>query len=220
MGRAKLKMELIEKQKSRAQTLKKRKECLTKKLHELSTLCGVPACMIVYDPSTNSSEIWPHDSADVRRLIDGYDARSKELGGVRSYGLPDFFNERQKQIEADLLKLRKRNLQAKFPTWHDSLCFMDESQLRNFAAALRAKAAGVRSRIDFFKTSITLYPNFYGLDHVQQIKNVGAMELPPNYYYAPPTLPVPQPYMVYTSMDQNVNWWADCGDDITRYLLH
>ncbi|KAL2460568.1 MADS box transcription factor [Abeliophyllum distichum] len=63
MGRAKLNMELIGKEKSRNITFKKRKEGLMRKMHEFTTLCDVSACMIIYPPkqdkNTVEPEIWP-----------------------------------------------------------------------------------------------------------------------------------------------------------------
>ncbi|XP_057780282.1 agamous-like MADS-box protein AGL82 [Salvia miltiorrhiza] len=221
MGRAKLKMELIEKENLRIQTLKKRKEGLAKKLHQLTTLCDVSACMIVYDPATDSSSIWPRDSdAQIRHLVEGYKSKSKDLqGGVRSYGLGDFFKERQKQIEGDLLKLRKKNLEAKYPAWDDCLCFMDESQLRGLAASLRVKADIVRSRIHYLKreasnsaaaaAAFAPQPNYY------YAPPPPLPALLPNYYYAPqplPPLPAAQPYTGCSSIDQNLNYYYYCSD--------
>ncbi|WKA08538.1 hypothetical protein VitviT2T_026252 [Vitis vinifera] len=55
MGSGKLKMELIANEKLRCRTFRNRQKGLKKKLQELSTLCDVEACMIMYcdcrDPS-------------------------------------------------------------------------------------------------------------------------------------------------------------------------
>ncbi|KAL1566516.1 MADS-box protein FLOWERING LOCUS C-like [Salvia divinorum] len=138
MGRKKLKLQFIENRKLRLSTLKRRKEGLEKKLHELTTLCDVPACMIIHDPFTNSTYIWPDDSAQVRLLIDSYKANPS---AVKACGLSDFFKE----------ELVKKDAETEFPTWDHRLDLMDESQLRELSADVRAKADAVRSRIDFLK---------------------------------------------------------------------
>lgn len=60
-------MKLIESEKSRKATFQKRKNGIMKKAHELSTLCGVECCVIVYGPDNNRPEIWPkdHNSSEV-----------------------------------------------------------------------------------------------------------------------------------------------------------
>ncbi|XP_042051636.1 MADS-box transcription factor 23-like [Salvia splendens] len=142
MGRGKLKMEMIEEEKSRILTMKKRKKGLIKKLHQLTTLCDVPACMIFHDPTTNSTSVWLEEDPDqVRSLIEAYKAKKNDpSGGVREYLLSNFFDQRQRQAEEELEKLRKNNVEGMFPTWDDHLNFMDEAQLRELAATVRGKA--------------------------------------------------------------------------------
>ncbi|XP_042041086.1 agamous-like MADS-box protein AGL86 [Salvia splendens] len=156
MGRRRLKLESIEKQKSRLLTLNTRKEGLKKKLHQLTTLCDVPACMIIRDPSTNSTSIWPEDSAQVRRLIDSYKA---DPGAVKTYRVSDFFNERQRNAEGELAKLQKKNLETELRTWDGRLHLMDEPQLREIGAAVRSEALAVQSRIDFLKREAMVKSN-------------------------------------------------------------
>ncbi|GER41481.1 MADS-box transcription factor [Striga asiatica] len=152
MGRAKLKMELIPKEKSRNVTYKKRKEGLIRKMHEFTTLCDVSACMIIYGPNSEP-EIWPRDPDEVRRIIDIYRAKSKDSGN-KTFGLPDFFHDRKRKIEDELAKLRKKNLEAKYPTCPDFMGLMTEARLREFAAGLMVKAQHVRSKIEQFRRSV------------------------------------------------------------------
>ncbi|OVA10793.1 Transcription factor [Macleaya cordata] len=73
MGRAKLNMELIAKEKSRYTTFLKRKKGLKKKIYEFSTLCGVDACMILYAPKQGDRSIepetWPNNLDETHRII-------------------------------------------------------------------------------------------------------------------------------------------------------
>ncbi|CAA7022034.1 unnamed protein product [Microthlaspi erraticum] len=34
----------------------------SKKVNELSTLCGVPACAIIYSPYTTNPDVWPSNA--------------------------------------------------------------------------------------------------------------------------------------------------------------
>ncbi|KAL5697600.1 hypothetical protein ACHQM5_028725 [Ranunculus cassubicifolius] len=66
MARKKVKLQWIANDTARRATLKKRKKGLMKKVSELSTLCGVKACAIVYGPNDPNPEIWPsvHEARD------------------------------------------------------------------------------------------------------------------------------------------------------------
>ncbi|KAL6546057.1 hypothetical protein OROGR_009931 [Orobanche gracilis] len=156
MGRAKLSMKLIQKEKTRITTFKKRKQGLIRKMHEFTTLCDVPACMIIYGPKQETGgppsepEIWPQDREQVRRIIESYKIRNKDSGN-KSYGLHDFFSDRNRKIEEDLTKLRQKNIKAKYLRGLESMEHESEASLRDFAAGLRNKAEYVQSRIDLLK---------------------------------------------------------------------
>ncbi|KAG8364055.1 hypothetical protein BUALT_Bualt19G0086300 [Buddleja alternifolia] len=160
MGRAKAKMDLISNKKSRALAFKKRKESLIKKLHELTTLCDVNACMIIHGPNQDNGNIinhdepetWPRNNPDeVRRMIALYKAKNNEYSGNKTFGLSDFFNEREKKIEDELARIRKKVMEAKYPTWPEFLNFLTEGQLREFGIALNSKAEIVKSRIELLR---------------------------------------------------------------------
>ncbi|KAL6494762.1 hypothetical protein OROGR_031562 [Orobanche gracilis] len=156
MGRAKLSMELIQKEKTRITTFKKRKQGLIRKMHEFATLCDVPACMIIYGPKQETGspspepEIWPQDREQVRRIIEGYKIRNKDSGN-KSYGLHDFFIDRNRKIEEELTKLRQKNIKAKYLTGLESMEQESEASLRDLAVCLRYKSEYVKSRIDLLK---------------------------------------------------------------------
>ncbi|OIV95714.1 hypothetical protein TanjilG_01508 [Lupinus angustifolius] len=59
MTRKKVKLAFIVNDASRKATYKKRKKGLMKKVGELSTLCGIDACAIVYSPYDPQPEVWP-----------------------------------------------------------------------------------------------------------------------------------------------------------------
>ncbi|KAH6826362.1 hypothetical protein C2S53_003729 [Perilla frutescens var. hirtella] len=231
-------MELIEKPKSRIQTFKKRKEGLMKKLHQLTTLCDIDACMIIYEPTQQHSSIWPdpeQEPGQIRRLIDVYKSKSKDLSSIKSYGLSDFFVERKRKVEEELLKLRKTNSEAKYPTWNDSFNFMNETELKGFASQLHARAQSVRSRIQIIKmrekqglemmknmmllnstasasaSASASAPQFYNLDH--QFINPAAIDMhihpinmvAPQNYYAVAPPLPPQPYPYMLWPPNNMN---------------
>ncbi|EYU33268.1 hypothetical protein MIMGU_mgv1a021353mg [Erythranthe guttata] len=163
MGRGKLKLELMRNEKSRRLSFKKRKDGLINKLHQLTTLCDVTACMIIFDDNSNYQEpdIWPRDPEKVRRIVESYDSPKS----VSTFGLSDFFRDRTKTVEDELKKLRKSNLESKFPIRHEFLDSLTESQLREFGDALKNKARIAKSRIDFLKNQeSTMKQEFSSMD--------------------------------------------------------
>ncbi|CAK8566081.1 unnamed protein product [Lathyrus sativus] len=59
MTRKKVKLAFIVNDAARQATYKKRKKSVLKKIDELSTLCGIEACAIIYSPYDPQPEIWP-----------------------------------------------------------------------------------------------------------------------------------------------------------------
>lgn len=68
MARKKVKLEWIANDAARRATFKKRRKGLMKKVSELSTLCDVKACLIVYGHNETSPEVWPSTTDAVRVL--------------------------------------------------------------------------------------------------------------------------------------------------------
>lgn len=144
-------MELIRKEKSRHITFKKRKEGLVRKIHEFTTLCDVDACMIIYGPRQENpsmeAEIWPENSDEIWHLINIYQGKSKD-SATRVCGLQDFFHDRKKRVEDELDKMRKKNLESRYPTWIDPMIHLSEMELRKFAATVSDKLEVVKSRME------------------------------------------------------------------------
>ncbi|XP_059311231.1 agamous-like MADS-box protein AGL19 [Lycium ferocissimum] len=167
MGRAKLKMELISKEKARNATFKKRKEGLLKKLYEFTTLCNVNGLMIMYGPKqTNGSnsdpEIWTNSSGssttknlhqqEIKNLIDEYKKESSlQSGSTKTFALSDYFVDRSKKVEEELIKLRKMNMEKKYPCWLEFMDQFSEFKLREFLTLLDDKVEKVKYRINLLK---------------------------------------------------------------------
>ncbi|KAL5077057.1 hypothetical protein RYX36_016041 [Vicia faba] len=68
MARKKVKLAYITCNSKRRETFRKRKSGIMKKVNEISTLCGIEACAIIYDKNNPQPEIWPSD-AGVRNVL-------------------------------------------------------------------------------------------------------------------------------------------------------
>uniref|UniRef100_A0A803KU18 MADS-box domain-containing protein n=1 Tax=Chenopodium quinoa TaxID=63459 RepID=A0A803KU18_CHEQI len=72
MTRKKVKLAFIENNTARKATLSKRTHGLVKKTQELSVLCDVDACVIIYAKDTQVPVVWPSSDPEVRRIIAKY----------------------------------------------------------------------------------------------------------------------------------------------------
>ncbi|KAL8139722.1 hypothetical protein V2J09_005743 [Rumex salicifolius] len=76
MGRGKLAFELINNAKARNLAFQKRKMSLKKKAYELSTLCDVPVCVLVYSPDhppdSEPPLIYPENRDEAQSIINRY----------------------------------------------------------------------------------------------------------------------------------------------------
>ncbi|CAL5374591.1 unnamed protein product [Camellia sinensis] len=157
MGKAKQNMELIRNDKTRYVIFQKRKKGLKKKTYELKTLCDVEVCLIIYGPKINDrptddqAEIWPPNPDVIQHLIDTYKNQSSEDRTRRTLGLSNFFEDRNQKIEDMLVKLRKKNNEARYSTWDDRYNGLSKEQLREFESVLEGKLQDVKAKVAFMK---------------------------------------------------------------------
>ncbi|KAI3955278.1 hypothetical protein MKW98_020911 [Papaver atlanticum] len=152
MGRAKLKLELIAKEKSRNSTYSKRKIGLRKKLHEFKTLCGVDTLMIAYGPKQGDRpvevETFPQELDKVNEIIQRYQQVPREDKDKRTLTLKNFFEDQKRKSEAELVELRKKNRDLQHISL-DDLVTVD--QLQQLYHSLNVKMELVEQRIKSMK---------------------------------------------------------------------
>ncbi|KAL2466098.1 Agamous-like MADS-box protein AGL80 [Abeliophyllum distichum] len=77
MTRKKLKLAFITNDSARKATFNKWKKGLMKKVSELSILCSIDTCAIIYSPYESQPEVWP-DTQGVHRVL----AQFKRMPGM------------------------------------------------------------------------------------------------------------------------------------------
>ncbi|PIA45134.1 hypothetical protein AQUCO_01700580v1 [Aquilegia coerulea] len=144
-GCGKLKLQLIREDSVRKATFKRRYNGLKKKIHELSTLCGVDACMITYGPmqcdGTMKLDTWPPNQEQVQQVINRY----QQLDGTtkkkkNNVCLTDFMKGQNKKIEEDFSKLCEKNNE----NWINCL---SKDQLIEISATLDSKIQTIDDKI-------------------------------------------------------------------------
>ncbi|XP_022859613.1 MADS-box transcription factor 25-like [Olea europaea var. sylvestris] len=152
MGRAKLTLELRNNHKACRVTFEKRRKGLEKKAYELSTLCGVKIGMILYGPAEGDEPveptIWPENREEIENLISSYKKRSDDDCRQRTYDLSFFFQNKVKKVQEELVKMRNKNIEVKYPTWDASYDNLTYDELKHFSSLLQAKIENVKSRIN------------------------------------------------------------------------
>ncbi|KZV30585.1 MADS-box transcription factor PHERES 2-like [Dorcoceras hygrometricum] len=157
MGRARLRLELQRCPKARRKTYETRKKALLKKASELSTLCGVDVCMIMYPPPIKNEEtepfVWSNDPAQVLNLIESH--KLSRLGGEwsssKTCDLTWFYKDQTTKIEEEINKVKKANRHLKYPNCEEKYASLTSEELRIFSEVLTAKLEYAKQTINLLK---------------------------------------------------------------------
>ncbi|KAL5076916.1 hypothetical protein RYX36_015900 [Vicia faba] len=108
MTRKKVKLAYILNDSARKATFKKRKKGLMKKVSELSTLCGIDACAIIYSPYDLQPEVWP-SSIGVQRVLSKFQRMPEMEQSKKMVNQESFLKQRIQKAKDQLIKQRKDN---------------------------------------------------------------------------------------------------------------
>ncbi|AES74395.1 agamous-like MADS-box protein AGL82 [Medicago truncatula] len=155
MGRGRVSVEFIQKEKSRKISLQTRKIGLMTKVEELSILCDVDACVILYAPNFEGQgydepETWPKDTKELQRILQRYYNTTIDRR-LKTYNVQEYFKERMKKVEFEISKVRKEKFKMKYQTWDESFNFLEDEQLRLFASILDFKLDACNLKMNMLK---------------------------------------------------------------------
>ncbi|CAN6678895.1 unnamed protein product [Malus baccata var. baccata] len=108
MTRKKVKLTYISNDSARKATYKKRKKGLMKKVSELSTLCDVQACAIIYSPYDSQPEVWP-SPLGVQRVLAQFKTMPEMEQSKKMVNQESFLRQRIAKANEQLKKQRKEN---------------------------------------------------------------------------------------------------------------
>ncbi|KAK7380676.1 hypothetical protein VNO78_33191 [Psophocarpus tetragonolobus] len=114
MAPTKVKLAFIDNDAKRKTTYKKRKNSLLKKTEELSTLCGLQACAIVYGPNDDEPEIWPSASG-VQNVLAKFRSEPKSEQSKR-------MENQESLIAQSIVKGRKKIQELVQENKHNEMC--------------------------------------------------------------------------------------------------
>ncbi|KAK8968292.1 Agamous-like MADS-box protein AGL80 [Platanthera guangdongensis] len=164
MSRKKVKLQWISNDAARRATFKKRRKGMIKKAAELSTLCGVNACLIVYGDGEQQPEIWPsaHDAAIVLSRL----KRLPEMEQIKQMmNQEGFMRQRLAKLQEQVRKQERENgeLETTLLLRHGLAGrsmhgVASRSQLANLAWLIDRKMCEVRRRIESLRRSSVMPP--------------------------------------------------------------
>ncbi|KAL8111330.1 hypothetical protein AgCh_019155 [Apium graveolens] len=156
MNRGTRRVEFIEKQKDRALSFMKRRSGLVNKTHELSTVWGVDACVIIKAPKDirNNGEpvdlAWSSSSDSEKRKAE---SKLAGLKNVENCEGSSCYVEKKREAERMLAGLKKESCEgSKLMTWNSMLESMKERELRDLANDLEIKISNVKRLRDLMKS--------------------------------------------------------------------
>ncbi|CAA7026813.1 unnamed protein product [Microthlaspi erraticum] len=100
VARPRQKFTWIANEKARKAAYKKRMQGLIKKVHELTILCDMSACMVFYSPDDNKLVAWPSQE-EAKSLIDHY------------FSLPDLQRNLKAEDQESFIKSNTKKLETK-----------------------------------------------------------------------------------------------------------
>ncbi|KAL8267332.1 hypothetical protein R6Q59_004676 [Mikania micrantha] len=108
MTRKKVKLAFIMNDSARKATFKKRKKGLMKKVSELSTLCGIDACAIIYSPYEAQPDVWP-SNIGVQRVLAQFKRMPEMEQSKKMVNQESFIRQRITKVNEQIKKLIKEN---------------------------------------------------------------------------------------------------------------
>ncbi|XP_030503216.2 agamous-like MADS-box protein AGL80 [Cannabis sativa] len=108
MTRKKVKLAYINNDASRKATYKKRKKGLIKKVSELSTLCGVDACAIIYSPYNTQPEVYPSPGG-VHRIVKKFKKMPEIEQSKKMMNQEVFLKQKIGKVSEQMKRLKKEN---------------------------------------------------------------------------------------------------------------
>ncbi|CAN6467074.1 unnamed protein product [Victoria cruziana] len=109
MARKKLSLSYIAKDSARRVTFKKRKRGLLKKVYELSTLCDVTICAIIYGKNEAVPDTWPTEPTQVTQIIEKFSELPEMEKVKKMLNQEGFLRLRVSKSADELAKLSKEN---------------------------------------------------------------------------------------------------------------
>ncbi|KAH0462025.1 hypothetical protein IEQ34_009600 [Dendrobium chrysotoxum] len=161
MARRRLKLAWISNEATRRATLKKRRKGLLKKLKELSILCDVSACAILYSPNEPQPEAWP-SAPEATGILSRFRAMPEMEQSKKMMNQESFLSQRVTKLHDQLRRQDRENRELESAALLRE-CMAGASvnnlrieELAALAWLLNLKTKAVQDRIDHLRIAAAL----------------------------------------------------------------
>ncbi|CAA0404989.1 unnamed protein product [Arabidopsis thaliana] len=179
MGMKKVKLSLIANERSRKTSFMKRKDGIFKKLHELSTLCGVQACALIYSPFIPVPESWPSREG-AKKVASRFlemppTARTRKMMDQETYLMERITKakEQLKNLAAENRELQVRRfmfdcVEGKMSQYHyDAKDLQDlQSCINLYLDQLNGRIESIKENGESLLSSVSPFPTRIGVDEI------------------------------------------------------
>lgn len=159
-----MKLAFIANDSARKATFKKRKKGLMKKVHELSTLCGIDACAIIYSPYESQPEVWPNNIG-VQRVLAQFQRMPVMEQSKKMVNQESFIRQRITKANEQLKKQVKENQEKEMNevmyqclTGKGSITNLILPDLNDLGGLVDQTVKDICSRIESLKKSVAAPP--------------------------------------------------------------
>nr|AFX72872.1 MADS-box protein AGL83 [Aquilegia coerulea] len=174
MARKKVKLAWIANDSAQRSTYKKRKQGLMKKINELSTLCGVEACAVVYGPyDPQVPDVWPSPS-DAHRVLTQFKSLPEMERNKKMMNQEAFLKERMAKMREQIKKQQRENREFEITQLMNRTLIdgtgqilqnVETKELKDLAWMIDEKMKRIQKRIDSLRSTME--------SAVQQINGTG-----------------------------------------------
>lgn len=156
MTRSKVKLEYITNDQNRNTSFNKRKKGLIKKVDELTTLCGVEGCAIVFGQYDHEPEVWP-SALGVQHVLAKFRLLPDLQQAINMENQESFTRERINKAKEKIRKMKQENREKEMTHMMfkcligegpSNMDLVDLNEIRSLAAK---KIQEIGSRIEALK---------------------------------------------------------------------
>ncbi|KAJ4981891.1 hypothetical protein NE237_032728 [Protea cynaroides] len=157
MARKKIKLALIANEAARRNTFNKRKRGIIKKMSELSTLCGIIACGIIYGPYVAQPDVWP-SQLGAKEVLDMFKSLPQMEKFKKMVNHEEYLRQRISKLRDQLRRIQKENQKKEMTklmqdclTGNKDLHELSMVELTDLTNVVDDKIKAMQNRIDALK---------------------------------------------------------------------
>ncbi|XP_043700315.1 agamous-like MADS-box protein AGL80 [Telopea speciosissima] len=191
MARKKIELAFIANATARKNTFNKRKKGIMKKMSELSTLCGVKTCGIIYDPNRGQPEVWPSPLGAIE-VINAFKSMPQTEQSKKMENHEEYLRKRIGKVTDQLRTVQKENRKKEMTMLMyeclkgkdlNDLTMPDLTDLTN---VIDEKKKAINSRIEVLKQTRTQIGTSTTMAGAMSIENNKAVQVAMNDLQAQP----------------------------------